>query len=179
MEMPELPNEHVPVKQIIIAADPSGNFEHGLGHTGIAYMQIVDGAPDWDSAKVVSINAKNYTKRKDYWRAIIQEINSHIIGSKDIVVLERYVVRNNGFTIGKAPETAMLLGAILYQLPENVHVVEQTPAQAKHRYSDERLMYAFPKLQQISNKWYLNGKLTNEHCRDALRHLAYCVNYNM
>lgn len=164
----------------VVAVDPSGNFENGHGHTGIAILQIENGVPNWEGVEVISIDAEDYRNRHDYWSNIIWTIHANLHYAGSVIALEKYVVRNNGFTIGKSPETAMLLGAIHYELGPDYTIVEQTPSQAKRRYPDSLLGKIFPTLEQRANKrWYLNSKCVNEHCRDALRHLAYCINYNI
>lgn len=178
---PHMPGEYLELHRRIVAVDPSGNFENGHGHTGIAYMTVIGDAPKWNSACCTSISAKEYPSRHEYWKAILSKILD-LTTPDDILVLEKYVVRNNGFTIGKAPETAMLLGVLVYEINEQdptIRIVEQTPAQAKRRFTDTILEGTFPGLVQKSGRWYMNEQLINEHCRDALRHLAYCVNYNL
>lgn len=179
---PHMPGEHTVDVSHVVAVDPSGNYVNGYGHTGIACMTLYDGVPKWDSVKVISINAKNYISRFAYWNAIISTIEAETeVG--DTVVVEKYVVRNTGFTLGKSPETAMLLGALLYKLEEtdpSLRFVEQTPAQAKRRFTDATLEATFPTLTKNEDgRWFLNGKPCNEHCRDALRHLAYAARYNL
>ena len=41
---------------ITLAIDPSGNFEEGKGHTGIASMKN----GNWDTVSVSSVNARDY-----------------------------------------------------------------------------------------------------------------------
>ena len=95
-----------------IFIDPSGNFEDGKGHTGIATM-IDD---DWSTLKVTSLAAKNYKTRLDYWKAVITVIRTLIAVAHNnaTVIIESFQIRTNGFLIGKMPETIMLIGAIVW-----------------------------------------------------------------
>lgn len=163
--------------KIILAIDPSGNFEEGKGHTGLAWSYN-----SWDGVNVISINAKKYTKRVDYWKAIvsyIDDLHDKKLAGHDVhVVIEKYVTRSNGFTTGKVSETAMLIGVLTYWCEVwCIPYTMQSPSQAKTRYNDEQLCKLFPALEQRGNRYYLGGICTNDHERDALRHLAFYKNY--
>lgn len=163
--------------KITLAIDPSGNFEEGKGHTGIAYM-----FGNWDTVSVATVNAKNFTRRIYYWDAVLAKIHDLIDrrdkGDAIHVVVEKYVTRSNGFTTGKVSETAMLLGLIVYTCEKyNIPYTLQTPSQAKTRYSDDALCKLFTHMELKGNRYYLNTRCTNDHERDALRHLAFYKNY--
>lgn len=160
-----------------IFIDPSGNFEDGKGHTGIATM-IDD---DWSTLKVTSLAAKNYKTRLDYWKAIITVVQTLIVVAHNnaTVIIESFQIRTNGFLIGKMPETIMLIGAIVWELEQvDIPYKFQTPTQAKSRFKDESLPRYIPNLELRANKrYYLNGKMINDHVRDALKHLLYFKRY--
>ncbi len=160
-----------------IFIDPSGNFEDGKGHTGIATM-IDD---DWSTLKVTSLAAKNYKTRLDYWKAIITVVQTLIVVAHNnaTVIIESFQIRTNGFLIGKMPETIMLIGAIVWELEQvDIPYKFQTPTQAKSRFKDESLPRYIPNLELKPNKrYYLNGKMINDHVRDALKHLLYFKRY--
>lgn len=163
--------------KIILAIDPSGNFEDGKGHTGLAWSY-----DSWEHVYVISINAKKYTKRVEYWDAVvscIRELHNKKDAGHDVhVVMEKYVTRSNGFTTGKVSETAMLIGVLTYWCEVwDISYTMQSPSQAKTRYTDTHLCKLFPALEQKGNRYYLNGVCTNDHERDALRHLAFYKNY--
>lgn len=163
--------------KLILAIDPSGNFEDGKGHTGLAWYY-----DRWDNVNVSSINAKSYTRRYDYWSAIvgfIQDLHDKKNAGYDVhVVMEKYVTRSNGFTTGKVSETAMLIGVLTYYCEMwNIPYTMQSPSQAKTRYTDEQLTRLFPALTNKGKLYYLGGVRTNDHERDALRHLAFYINY--
>lgn len=159
-----------------IAIDPSGNFLEGKGHTGIAIMTDCD----WETVTTESINAKDYDTRYEYWTAVKQTIAKYVIRKLPVqVVIENYVVRSNGFTTGKMPETAMLIGVLVYFCEEcRIPVYLQAPSQAKTRFRDDLLPSYIPGLRVSSkNRYYLKDKLINDHERDAMKHLLYFKRY--
>lgn len=161
---------------ITIAIDPSGNFVEGKGHTGIACMLN----EDVHTLATKSINAKSYDDRCTYWDDILSTIRTiHESGQKLQVVIESYVMRMNGFTIGKMPETAMLIGVLVFYCEQHdIPYYLQQPSQAKSRFKDELLPKYFPDLElRETGKYYLHGKLTNDHERDAIKHLLFFKKY--
>ena len=161
---------------ITLAIDPSGNFSEGKGHTGIA--GLTDNK--WDTVFTKSVNAADYDTRFEYWTAIKKVIQDYVIERTPIqVVIESYVVRANGFTTGKMPETAMLIGVLVYFCEmHNIPVYFQSPSQAKTRFRDDLLpTYLSQMTVTDKNRYYLGKKLTNDHERDALKHLLYFKRY--
>lgn len=161
---------------LTIAIDPSGNFEEGKGHTGVAFIE----GSDWSTVKTKSINAKDFNTRHEYWSAIkkiIQDIG--LEGTRTQIIIESYVTRMNGFTIGKMPETAMLIGVLvyfceMYKIPYYL----QNASQAKTRFKDAMLPDFIPGLElKDSGRYVLKGNVTNDHERDALKHLLYFKRY--
>lgn len=162
---------------IVLAIDPSGNFDEGKGHTGLAWS-----FGDWDAVIVRSVNAKAYKRRVDYWEAVVKYIKDlaekHSVANNIHVVIEKYVTRSNGFTTGKVSETAMLIGVLTYVCElNNIPYTMQTPSQVKTRYSDDALCKLFTYMESKGNRYYLGDHCTNDHERDALRHLAFYKNY--
>lgn len=159
-----------------IAIDPSGNFEEGKGHTGIAVMLN----NDISTLKTVSINAKSYDSRYEYWSAVKKFVQDYALeGNKVQVVIESYVTRMNGFTIGKMPETAMLIGVLAYTFDAlGIPYYFQQPSSAKTRFKDELLPRYVPDLTiNDQGRYYLGTRLINDHERDALKHLLFFKKY--
>jgi hypothetical protein len=161
-----------------IAIDPSGNFEEGKGHTGIA---IIDDN-DWENVKVLSISAKDFLSRHSYWWNIIHTLGRNSKLGETQVVIESYVTRMNGFTIGKQSETAMLIGVIVYRCEQlEIPYTFQAPSAAKSRFKDELLPKYYPKLvldtSTGKNRYLYDGKLISDHIRDAMKHLLYFKRY--
>lgn len=160
---------------IYIAVDPSGSFTEGKGHTGISTIKDWD----WDTLEIKSISAKDFGDRYTYWKTIIGYIiDRAVFVDNSIVVIESYVVRNNGFSIGKMPETSLFIGALIWELERwNVKYVFQSPSQAKTRFKDDLICRYIPNFEKRGNYYYLNDVKTNDHIRDSLKHLLYFMKY--
>jgi hypothetical protein len=162
---------------ITLAIDPSGNYDSGRGHTGIAGMSN----DDWCTVFSECINAKDYDSRYEYWSAIVAYIERIAVteGHKLQVVIESYVTRMDGFTVGKMPETAMLIGVIIFFCEKHgIPFYFQQPSQAKTRFKDDQLpKYIFGLILKDTGRYYLRGKLINDHARDAMKHLLYFKRY--
>ena len=156
-----------------IFIDPSGSFNEGKGHTGVAVMQDMD----WSTLKVYSVDSNKYHSRLDYWSCIIDFICRH---RDAIIVIESFVIRNNGILMGKMPETIRLIGAMEYEMDTmKMKYIFQSPSQAKSRFKDEDLCRYIPGFERRDNgRYYMNNKITNDHVRDALKHLLYFHKYN-
>lgn len=159
----------------IVAIDPSGSYNEGKGHTGFAVTDT-----EVNLIQAFDADAKDFSNRHEYWKWIMFAIFSL---NPDVVVIENFVIRSNGFLIGKMPETPMLIGALVWELEKrNIKYVFQSPSQAKTRFKD---IYLGKYLSNYEIKdttrgklYYLNGKLTNDHQRDAIKHLLYYKKYN-
>lgn len=157
-----------------IFVDPSGSFNEGKGHTGVAKIEN----DDWNTLDYKSIAAKDYKNRHAYWDAVIKYIISGC-SLYDLVVIESFMIRTQGFLIGKMPETIQFIGAICWELEQcGISYVLQTPTQAKSRFKDEDLPRYIPGFEKRDNgRYYLNNKQVNDHVRDALKHLLYFIKY--
>jgi len=163
---------------IYIAVDPSGSFNEGKGHTGISAVKDWD----WNTLQVASVSAKNFTERHLYWQRIIDTICKISKINKTTVIIESFVNRQNGFTLGKMSETPLLIGALVWELEQlGIDYVFQTPGQVKPRFRDELLGKYVPNLTSKVTKagtlYYINGKISNDHIRDSLKHLVYYMKY--
>lgn len=160
-----------------IFVDPSGSFTEGKGHTGVA--TIID--DNWSTLSAKSLAAKDYKERHLYWKAILDEILKASKTSKTgcTVIIESFQIRANGFLIGKMPETILCIGALVWELEEyGIKYIFQSPTQAKSRFKDEKLPNYIPNLERRDNgRYFLNGKMINDHIRDALKHLLYFQRY--
>jgi hypothetical protein len=159
-----------------IFVDPSGSFNEGKGHTGIAVIED----NDWKSLKYQSIAAKDYLTRYDYWCAIIDYIfDCADVFDETKVIIESFMIRTQGFLMGKMPETIQFIGALEFTLEMlGIKYALQTPTQAKSRFKDDDLPRYIPGFEKrINGRYYLNGKQVNDHIRDALKHLLYFMKY--
>lgn len=156
-----------------IFVDPSGSFNEGKGHTGIACISDMN----WDTLTIESVSASHYSSRHEYWKAIASFIVSRITLDTHVII-EAFMIRNVGYVIGKMPETIQLIGYLSFILEEyGIPYTFQTPSQAKSRFKDTMLPTFIPNLTHKSNRYYLNNKIINDHVRDALKHLLYFNTY--
>ena len=156
-----------------IFVDPSGSFNEGKGHTGIACISDMN----WDTLTIESVSANHYSSRHEYWKAIASSIVSRITLDTHVII-EAFMIRNVGYVIGKMPETIQLIGYLSFILEEyGIPYTFQTPSQAKSRFKDTMLPTFIPNLTHKSNRYYLNNKIINDHVRDALKHLLYFNTY--
>ena len=156
-----------------IFVDPSGSFNEGKGHTGIACISDMN----WDTLTIESVSASHYSSRHEYWKAIASFIVSKITLDTHVII-ESFMIRNVGYVIGKMPETIQLIGYLSFILEEyGIPYTFQTPSQAKSRFKDTMLPTFIPNLTHKSNRYYLNNKIINDHVRDALKHLLYFNTY--
>ena len=158
-----------------VFVDPSGSFNEGKGHTGIASIED----DDWSSLKYKSIAAKDYSTRHDYWWKIMESIAEEDTPKNLNVIIESFMIRTQGFLMGKMPETIQFIGALEFVLETaDVEYSLQTPTQAKSRFKDDDLPRYIPGFEKRDNgRYYLNGKQVNDHIRDALKHLLYFIKY--
>lgn len=161
-----------------VVVDPSGSFSEGKGHTGMAYMQ----EDDWASLETISVGASAFDSRHHYWTMVRENILGYVSRDPEntIVIIESFMIRNNGFLIGSMPETIRLIGFLEYELEaRSVRYTFQTPSQAKARFKDNDLCRCIPGMSYKSstNRYYLNGRMCNDHVRDALKHLLYFKRY--
>lgn len=160
-----------------VVVDPSGSFSEGKGHTGMAYMR----GDDWSSLETISVGASAFPSRHRYWTMVKENILGYASRDSDtIVIIESFMIRNNGFLIGSMPETIRLIGYLEYELEAHgVKYTFQTPSQAKARFKDKDLCKCIPGMsyRPSVNRYYLNDKMCNDHVRDALKHLLYFKRY--
>ena len=160
------------MKYIVI--DPSGSFNEGKGHTGITFIEDFD----WNTLNTRSIAAKDFDVRHDYWKTIIDTIIDEWMFTDVTVIIESFMIRNNGFLVGKMPETILFIGALVWELEKyKINYIFQTPTQAKSRFKDENLDRYIPNFEKRNGYYYLNNKRTNDHVRDSLKHLLYYQKY--
>ena len=167
-----------------IFIDPSGSFNEGKGHTGI--VSIKDN--DWTTLKYKSLAAKDYSTRHEYWHAIMLTVHELTFfedpeprtNLDTKVIIESFMIRTQGFLMGKMPETIQLIGALEYKLEDHgIDYFLQTPTQAKSRFKDIDLPRHIPGFEKrVNGRYYLNSKQVNDHIRDALKHLLYFTKYH-
>lgn len=162
------------MNKIIIALDPSGNHAsegEGSGTTGVAIYR--NGIITLDEIK-----ASDYTKTEEYWHAIL---NLLVYTKPDYVVFEGYKLYNHKGMSAQTQSystlmTSQLIGAIRATCYNHFIKTDiQYATDVKSRWADHVLQYK----GYLDEKNYFNGKPTNAHKRDALRHLLHFMKYKL
>ena len=158
----------------ILGIDPSGNFTEGKGTTGLCFKNTEGNTPCY----LTDIKAKNFNERTEYWNDIIKEIDKIYV---DVIVCEDYFLYNNKTMKASAQsnsilETPRLLGAIeIVCKQRRVKLVFQR-ASIKTRWTDD-ILVNMGILERRGKLLYYNGTMTNDHQRDALRHVLHYEKY--
>lgn len=157
----------------ILAIDPSGEFTKGKGTTGFCLYDVEKG-----SFELFEIKANDYESRASYFYGICMTATTK--GVKTIIV-EDYFLYNNAKISANSQtnsllETPRLLGALEYEAHNTYTDIVFQRANIKTRFTDE-ILVKMGLLEKRGNKYYANGKPTNDHQRDALRHALYYVKF--
>lgn len=153
----------------ILSIDPSGEFENGSGTTGFAFFE------NKELQYFSHIKASSYTTQMMYWDGVLSEI---IKSNADVIVCENFHLfphkaKQQSFS---TMETSQLIGAIKMQAYDNNHtVIFQSPS-CKARVTDDILVKE-KVFEKRGSLIYVNGKRTNLHERDAIRHGIYFLRY--
>lgn len=154
----------------ILAFDVSGNFEEGKGTTGICRLDAA-GTP-----YLYELKASEYNCKEAYWD---DHINYIIRWRPDVLVVEgfRLYQSKSQTQVNSQFETPKLIGLLeWYAWLERLKIHIQMAAEVKTRWSD-KVLVAMGILEEKNGRLYLNGKQTNNHQRDALRHALHYRRY--
>lgn len=157
----------------ILSFDPSGNFSEGKGTTGICTLK------GDDILELNQIEAKKHETAEAYWHSHVSYI---LMAQPEAIVMEGYRLYNHrGMSASTQAnsilETPMLIGVIRYTaFMYNIPLKIQYATDVKRRWSDE-ILFKLGYLQMKGGRYYFNGKLTNAHQRDALRHALHFKRY--
>lgn len=159
----------------ILSFDPSGNSNHdpgneGWGTTGMAVE--IDGR-----ITLHEIKSEDFATTLDYWSDIRINIQQ---AYPDYVVVEGYKLYNHAGMSAQTQSnstlmTSQLIGIIrlaCYDL--NIPLTIQFASDVKTRWSDKVLQNL-----GILDGNKFDGKVTNTHKRDALRHLMHFKQYKL
>lgn len=160
----------------ILSFDPSGNSNHdqgneGWGTTGVAY-------DDGNAIRLNEVKSKEFDSTLDYWLGVLEYVLAY---KPDYVVLEGYKLYNHA-GMGASTQsnstlmTSQLIGAIrMACYVRDIPVIIQYASDVKTRWSDKVLQGKG--ILDENNKF--DGKQTNNHKRDALRHLLHFKKYKL
>ena len=153
----------------ILAFDPSGNFEEGKGTTGWAFKTE-------DTSKLGEIRAEDFKQVEEYWHEHVELIHRC---NPTHVVIEGYRLYNHRGQAASSQansmlETPQLIGLIKYYCwVTEIDLTIQYATQVKSRCSDDVLQ----NMGILDSYNRFNGERTNNHKRDALRHLLHFERY--
>lgn len=158
----------------VLSIDPSGNHKsqnEGSGETGLAYR--LNG-----ELYLSDIRASSYETIEDYWNGVLDVIRSV---EWDHIVFEGYRLYNHAGMAARTQsnstlQTSQLIGTIrmeAWKLKIPYHI--QYAADVKKRWSDAILQ----KKGYLEEGNKFKGTSTNDHKRDALRHLVHFETYKM
>lgn len=165
---------------MILVFDPSGNWseKEGKGTTGWALL-----GGDGELVDFGDIKASDYDSIEEYWAAHCDLMYNKI---RSAVYVHKIVCESYKLQPAKAKqqswsslETPQLIGALrMYNYNEVTlrhEFVFQDPS-IKARFSDE-ILVSSGIAEKRGKMYYINGKLTNDHMRDAIRHGLYYLRY--
>lgn len=159
----------------ILSFDPSGNSNHdpgneGWGTTGVAIER--DG-----EIRLDEVQSEKFESTLDYWSSVTDYIDVY---RPDYVVIEGYKLYNHAGMSANTQSnstlmTSQLIGAIRFLCYDlNIPLTIQFASDVKTRWSDKVLQNL-----GILDGNKFDGKATNNHKRDALRHLMHFKQYKL
>lgn len=159
----------------ILAFDPAGNSNHdpgkeGWGTTGIAH-------DNGKEIRLLESKSSDYISTETYWQGLLDFI---IMTEPDYVVIEGYKLYNHAGMSAQTQSnstlmTSQLIGAIRMKcFILDIPVIIQYASDVKTRWSDKVLQNL-----GILDGNKFDGKATNNHKRDALRHLMHFKQYKL
>lgn len=153
----------------VLCFDPSGNFEEGSGTTG--WASFIDGKLDWFG----DFEAKKFSELENYWDSITDLIEAL---DPDEVVIEDYRLFGHKAKqqSWSALETPQLIGYMrMFCWQRDIKVIFQSPKD-KVRVADPQLE-RLGIIQKEGNSYWCQGRKTNLHQRDAIRHGVFYHRY--
>jgi hypothetical protein len=153
----------------IIALDPSGNYDEGKGTTGYAVFQ------DGELEKFGDIKASDFPNQEQYWKhhdyLIVDE-------APDIVLCESYRLFGHKAKSQSwsSLETPQLIGFIRMMCwISDIKFEMQNPSDKVRVADDQLVKLGF--FEKRGSKYYCQGRLTNLHQRDSIRHGIFYLRY--
>jgi hypothetical protein len=157
----------------ILCFDPSGNISTGEGK-GTSGWSVFK---DKELIEFGEIKASDFDSKEAYFQAHEDLILQHY---PDIIVCESYRLFGNKAKqqSGSLLETPMLIGymqMVAYKF--RIQWVTQDPS-TKARVADD-ILTRMGVFEKKGNKYYCQGKQTNIHMRDAIRHGIFYIRYKL
>jgi len=159
----------------VLALDPSGAYQEGLGTTGWCLI-------DQETQKVMKfgyIYAGNYPCQFQYWDAHIALIDS-LAGYHPDVVIEDYLLYGDRAhaQINSRLETPQLIGIIKYEsYKRGLYIYIQTALQVKIRWNNDILVNKRI-IKKKGRSYMIGDTLLSDHIIDSIRHGFHYMTYN-
>jgi hypothetical protein len=161
---------------LVLAIDPSGSYYEGKGTTGWALFE----ATTRTLLDYGSIRASDYRTVNEYYQAVSKLIKP---GMK--VVIEEFLLYASKAKqqINSKMETSKLIGYLqMYCFSHNIHYTMQLAGEVVRRWADNILVHKNVIKQangKLRNMYYALGRLTNDHERDAMRHVMHYITFKL
>lgn len=154
----------------VLCFDPSGNWgKEGMGTTGWALFE------NGILTEFGDISAADFENQEDYWRRHLKVLLGRL---PDVVVCESYKLQ-----AGKAMaqswstlDTPQLIGCIRMTCYDYKIPIEFQNPSDKVRVADPQLVH-MRVIEKKGRSYTCNGKPTNLHMRDAIRHGIFWHRY--
>jgi hypothetical protein len=153
----------------VLCFDPSGNFEEGSGTTG--WASFVDGELEWFG----DIKASDFETVEQYWgdvALLIKKLDPTEVVIEDYRLFGHKAKQQSW----SALETPQLIGWMrMYCYEKGIPVIFQSPKD-KVRVADPQLE-RLGVIQKVGSSYWCQGRKTNLHQRDAIRHGVFYHRY--
>lgn len=162
----------------IVGVDPSGNFNEGKGHTGLAVYDIQEDKID----AIGCTYAGNYDTWMEYFKDTVYAIWAFCCAYKTYYVsIEDYILyaHKSKEQTNSQLETPRIIGYILMELWKRGAQVYMRPAvQAKTRWKEDVLV-SYGYIEQRGKSYYWNDQLLLQHHMDAMKHAIQCGKFEV
>lgn len=155
----------------ILTFDPSGNFTEGKGTTGWSLFV------DKELSEFGELRASDHSNKLYYFESHEWLIKEH---KPDIIVIESYKLFGHKAKqqSGSSLETPQLIGFIeMVAFKNKIDLFFQDPSN-KIRVADD-ILTRMGVFEKKGNKYYCQGKITNLHMRDSIRHGIFYIRYKL
>ncbi len=165
---------------MILAIDPSGNFNEGKGISGWLVIDDKTG----QIVKFGAIDASTSLKAEEHWEKHTNLIGNLNQSTEDLtVVIEDFILYESkaASQINSRFETIKLIGIIqMYCYLNEIPLHFQTAVSVKRRWKNFLLVKKgyletkdYSKGKRVYEMFYINGHKVNDHVLDALRHAVH------
>ena len=164
--------------EIILAIDPSGNFEEGKGTTGICLFDCMHNK----ITDLLEIHADKFDTKEKYWQEHCNIIEQFIKQCpKGIIVIEDFTLdpRRALQQSHSKMETPKLIGILqLFCQQQNVAYHMQRAVEVKNRWADHILEYKQYIIKRNRMHYLPDAqKPMSRHCKDAIRHAVHFATF--